>query len=157
MRFDPGAFVGPIVAALLLVLIVQQTESALSASGAWMRTMPTANTESDRYARLEHALAQRDTSGLRRDPFAHERAVGPIAVHHAAVHTSTTPPVAQPVLTAIVWDADPRATVRWNGRDYSVHVNSLFDDFRVRSISQTEVVLEHGSEAIVLQLTRKGE
>ncbi|HET7225678.1 MAG TPA: hypothetical protein VFK69_08155, partial [Candidatus Eisenbacteria bacterium] len=66
-------------------------------------------------------------------------------------------PAPQPVLTAIVWDADPRATVHWNGRDYSVHVNSLFDEFRVRSITQTQVVLERGNESLVLELPRKGE
>jgi hypothetical protein len=61
------------------------------------------------------------------------------------------------VLTSIVWDNDPRATVRWEGRDYSVRENSLFADFRVTGIRRDQVVLERGGERLVLRLPQKGE
>jgi len=63
----------------------------------------------------------------------------------------------QPSLTAIIWDDDPRATVRWDGRDFSVRANSLFADFTVKSIRPTEVVLERGGQQMVLRLIKKGE
>jgi hypothetical protein len=61
-----------------------------------------------------------------------------------------------PLLTSIVWDADPRATIRYDGHDYSVRENSLFADFRVKSISRTEVVLERGGQPLGLTLRSKG-
>jgi hypothetical protein len=65
---------------------------------------------------------------------------------------------ARPQLTAIVWVEDnPSATIRWNGRDHAVQVNTLFDEFRVRSITREQVILERGGETLVLQLPRKGD
>jgi len=61
------------------------------------------------------------------------------------------------VLTTIVFDADPRATVRWDGRDYSVRAGALFADFRVVSITRDQVVLDHAGESVVLKLPRKGD
>ena len=64
----------------------------------------------------------------------------------------------RPRLTSIVWVPDnPSATIRWNGTDQTVQVNSLFDDFRVRSITPDQVILERGGETLVLQLPRKGD
>jgi hypothetical protein len=63
----------------------------------------------------------------------------------------------KPTLTSIVWDADPRATVRYEGNDYSVRANSLFADFRVTSITANQVVLDRNGEQIVLTLNPKGE
>jgi hypothetical protein len=57
-----------------------------------------------------------------------------------------------PVLTSIVWDADPRATIRFNGRDYSVRQAALFDDYRVVSITRDQVVLDRLGESLVLRL-----
>ncbi len=60
-------------------------------------------------------------------------------------------PPALPTLTAIVFDNDPRAIVRWNGRDWDVRQNALFDVFQVVSISRDQVVLRRGDESIVLK------
>jgi len=62
-----------------------------------------------------------------------------------------------PVLTSIIWDSDPRATLRYDGRDFSVRENSLFADFRVTSITSTQVVLERNGEPLVLTLRSKGD
>ena len=77
---------------------------------------------------------------------------GPVAVVPAPA-----PEPEQPTLTAIIWDEDPRATVRWNGRDFSVRQNSLFDDFVVKHIGPDQVVLERGGQELVLRLVKKGE
>ncbi len=61
------------------------------------------------------------------------------------------------MLTAIVFDADPRALLRWNGRDYSVRPGGLFDDFQVVSITRDQVVLSRNGENIVLQRKSQGE
>jgi hypothetical protein len=61
------------------------------------------------------------------------------------------------VLTAIVWDADPRAVVRWNGRDYTVHSGALFDQFQVVGITQTQITLSRGGETFTLQRKPQGD
>jgi hypothetical protein len=61
------------------------------------------------------------------------------------------------VLTAIVYDADPRALVRWMGRDWTVRPGGLFDDFQVTSITRDQVTLSRGSETIVLQRKTQGD
>jgi hypothetical protein len=38
-----------------------------------------------------------------------------------------------------------------------VQVNTLFDEFRVRSITRSQVILERGGETLVLQLPKKGD
>jgi hypothetical protein len=67
------------------------------------------------------------------------------------------PPPARPTLTSIVFDQDPRATVRYDGRDFSVRVNSLFADFRVVSITANQVVLDRSGEQMVLTLRPRGD
>ncbi len=52
---------------------------------------------------------------------------------------------------------NPSATIRWNRKDRTVQVNTLFDEFRVRSITRDQVTLERGGEILVLQLPRKGD
>jgi hypothetical protein len=66
-------------------------------------------------------------------------------------------PVARPVLTAIVWDADPRALVRWQGREWTVRAGALFDEFQVVSITRDQVTLSRGTESIVLQRKPQGD
>ena len=73
------------------------------------------------------------------------------------VRPTTTPSAAPPVLTAIIFDNDPRATIRYDGRDYPVRVNSLFADFRVVRIAADEVVLDRAGETLVLKLPSKGD
>jgi hypothetical protein len=62
------------------------------------------------------------------------------------------------VLTSIVWlESNPSATLRWNGRDYPVQTNTLFDEFQVLGITRDQVTLMRGGETLVLQLPKKGE
>lgn len=149
---------GPVVAVVLLVLVFQQTLGTLRASGAWGRH-PVADTHAaDPYAPLVRALAVADsvTPG-KRDPFTFARVPAPPVVAH---HVAQPPPVhgpPPPRLTAIIFDNDPRATIRYDGRDYPVRVNSLFADFRVVRIARDEVVLDRSGETLVLKLPSKGD
>ena len=160
MRIRPRRLVTPLVALALFGVTVQQTGSALRASGVWS-AITTEGVAPDPYSRLDRILARRDTThrARLRDPFAYARVAAPVAVHRPATPRPTTPaaPTARPVLKAIIWDADPRASVYWNDRDYSVRVNTLFDDYRVRSITRDQIVLERAGESIVLRLPHKGE
>ena len=160
MRFDPTRLLGPLVALVLLLLVVQQTLGALRASGVWGRHRAVAPAASP-YAQLEGLLALRPdvrTAPLR-DPFNFERALEPTPAKRPVVARPTTPATpARPVLTSIVWlENNPSATLRWNGQDYPVQTNMLFDEFRVRSITRDQVTLERGGEILVLQLPKKGE
>ena len=95
-----------------------------------------------------------------RDPFAFGRAPAPPGTRKPSAPRPAAAPVApaRPVLTSIVWlESNPSATVRWNGRDYPVQTNTLFDEFRVQSISRNQVTLVRGGETLVLQLPKKGE
>jgi hypothetical protein len=152
-----------LIAGLILVMTLQYTLGALRTSGAW-RTASRAPRAAmnDPYSRLDRILAQPPLSPQSvgaRNPFAFG-AARPTA---PTVGRSTTPrvpavaPVARPQLTAIIWDADPRALIRYDGRDYTVRENSLFGDFRVSSITQSNVTLERNGTAIVLNLRPRGE
>ena len=161
MRIEPEKLIGPLVALLLLVMIGQQTVGALRGTGVWSRRRASAPVASP-YARLESLLGTADTlgsAGAVRDPFAFGRVPAPDVGRRAAPRPKPAPaPPARPVLTSIIWsDTSPSATIRWNGRDYPVQVNTLFDEFRVRSITRDQVILEHGAETLVLQLPRKGD
>jgi hypothetical protein len=61
------------------------------------------------------------------------------------------------VLTAIVFDADPRALVRWQGREYTVRPGGIFAEFEVESITRDQVVLKRGPENIVLRRKPQGD
>jgi hypothetical protein len=162
MKVQPRHLVGPLVALALLFVTLQQTGSALRSSGTWSRWKASTEPPADPYSRLDQLLARTQAiplSSAERDPFSYGRApVVATTVRHAP--HSTTPvvqPVRLPVLTAIIWDNDPRASVHWNDRDYSVRVNSLFDDFRVKNITRDQLILERAGESFVLQLPKKGE
>jgi hypothetical protein len=162
VKLAPIRLVAPALALLLLLLMAQQTVGALHDSGTWARLQSSAPPPPDPYSRLDRLLVVADsgtTLAALRDPFAYSRATVAVSTIRKPTSRPTTDvtPVAVPVLTAIVWDNDPRASVHWNDRDYSVRVNSLFDDFRVKSISRDQLVLEHAGESIVLQLAKKGE
>lgn len=157
------AYVAPLLAAVLLLVMLVQTRGALRASGAWDRTGPAKpGPVVDPYAPLDRLVAEAGGTApgaIAHDPFS----IGPVAVAvdpsvpRPAPRPVPPPPPPKPVLTSIVWDDDPRATVRWDGRDYSVRENTLFADFRVASITRDAVVLERGGERIVLVLPRKGD
>ena len=165
MKISPRDLVAPLVALAVLGLTLQQTVGALHASGTWQNhaRSPQVRAE-DPYTRVDDLLAQgrpEIVPDRLRNPFAFG------AARVAATASGPAKPVARkpavppappkPTLTSIVWDADPRATVRYDGKDFSVRVNSLFADFRVKSITATEVVLDRGGETIVLSLRPKGD
>jgi hypothetical protein len=161
MRFDLARMIGPLIAALLLVLLIQQTAGSLHDSGVWTHPPRTAPAASPYVGleRLAGGLARAPAGSPQRDPFAFGPSPATALVRRPAVArpaTPTEPP--RPQLTAIVWvENNPSATIRWNGKDRTVQVNTLFDEFRVRSITREQVILEHGAETLVLQLPRKGD
>jgi hypothetical protein len=162
MRFDPARLIGPLVAALVLVVIVQQTLGALRAGGVWGQRHATVVLPASPFARIEQLLApaRSDSPAVLRDPVAVGHAPAPAVTRRPAVSRQAPAPVApaRPVLTSIVWlESNPSATLRWNGRDYPVQTNTLFDEFQVQSITRTQVTLVRGGVTFVLQLPKKGE
>lgn len=153
MKLSPRAVFQPLVGIAVLALVVQVTLAALETSGTWSRRRPVVRVvRINPYAPLDHQLAARDTAALPqvRDPFQYGDVV--VAVSATPRVRRAPPPRPQPVLTAIVWDADPRATIRFNGREYSVRTSGLFDEFRVISIARDQVILDRGGEHVVLRL-----
>ena len=166
MKIDPRSLIAPIFGVLVLVLVVQNTAVALKASGTWQPEAKKRVRPESPYTRLDLILSRIGTSPLPeviRDPFGYGGATPRPSVSTSAPRRIVEPKVIVPVepprpsLTAIIWDDDPRATVRWDGRDFSVRANSLFADFTVKSIRPTEVVLERGGQQMVLRLIKKGE
>jgi hypothetical protein len=152
MRLDPVRWAGTLLALVLLVLVVQQTVDAVGSSGVWSRPR-VAVAPSNPYAELERLLAAGERTGaapVARDPFAFGRARTPLVPRtpSAVRRAPDAPP--PPVLTAIFWDDDPRAILRWNGRDYAVRADSLVGAFRVARIMAKQVILERGTETLVL-------
>ncbi len=164
MKLDAKSLFLRAVALVVLIVIVQQTSASLQASGAWQRRSRTARVRTeDPYSRLDGLIAAAKTPlepDRLRNPFLYGAPRGGTAVTPRPKPVNTTPqPVPEPpkpTLTAIVWDSDPQATIRYDGRDFSVHSNSLFSEFRVKSISATQVVLDRNGESIVLTL-RQGD
>ena len=110
-------------------------------------------------ARLLGTTRRAPAEPVTRDPFAFGRATATGPAHPAAVRRPEKPAEPpRPQLTAIVWVAgNLSATIRWAGKDRTVQVNTLFDEFRVRGITREQVILERGGETLVLQLPRKGD
>ena len=165
MTRTAGVWISPLVAMLVLGVVVAQTLAALQVTGAfgWHASVPRA-TVAPAYQSLDHAIDRHDASftlaGLR-DPFGYGHAG---ADRFAAA--SPPPPrprpdpvvvVALPVLTAIVWDNDPRALVRWQQREWTVREGGLFDEFQVVSITRDQVTLRRGDETLVLNRRNPGE
>ncbi len=161
MKRDLSGYAAPFVAAIVLVIMLVQTRAALRASGTWNQHSGREQVAPrDPYAPLVRDLAAVTNAppvGPVRDPFSLAPLVVESPVRHEPRRPVAPPPPPMPVLTAIIWDNDPRATVRWNGRDYSVRNNTLFADFRVAGISRDQVVLERGAERLVLTLPKKGD
>jgi hypothetical protein len=161
MRRDAGVLIAPLMATVLLAIMLVQTRAALRVSGSWAHDRTSATgARPDPYARLDRLVAQNPAAAtLARDPFGIAAPAAPATVTKprpaAAPARPAPPPI--PVLTSIVWDNDPRATVRWSGHDYAVRENTLFADFRVTSITRDAVVLDRAGERIVLVLPRKGD
>ena len=166
MKIDPRSLIAPIFAVLVLVLVVQNTAGALKASGTWQPEAKNRVRPESPYARLDLILSRAGAAPLPeaiRDPFGYGGATPRVSATPSTPRRVTeTKPAApveppRPSLTSIIWDDDPRATVRWDGRDFSVRANSLFADFTVKSIRPTEVVLERGGQQMVLRLIKKGD
>jgi len=159
---DVGALTRTLVALALFAFVTVQTMGALRASGAWSgpgRMLATA--PDDPVAGIERLLAVEQPASVTpaRDPFMLGAATAPLthATPHIPRKPAVPPPPPQPVLTAIVWDADPRALVHWKNRDWTVRAGGLFDEFQVTSITRDQVVLSRGSETIVLQRRTQGD
>ena len=161
MNRDIGGLLAPLLALVLFALMGWQTMSALQIAGAWRTPRVTHPvTADDPLARLDSQLSQVQASrlGAVRDPFGYTPA--PVVERTPGdPRPRVVVPVApsRPLLTAIVYDNDPRALVRWKDREWTIRAGGLFDDFEVASISRDQVVLRRAGESIVLQRKPQGE
>ena len=160
MKLVARVVLGPLLAAFVLVVTLQQTMDALHRAGHWSpgRRIMRARTD-DPYERLDAAIARAastTTSGVR-DPFAYGT-VAVTTVHHLfRPHEVKPPPLPPPVLTAIIWDNDPRALIHFNGRDYTVRSGGQFDEYRVVGITRDRVTLDKDGQPLLLNRPLKGE
>lgn len=160
MNRDFGTWAARIVTLAVLAAVGAQTLSALGVTGAFesgtatvMVPVPPA------YQAVDRALDRREP----RQPVA--GILDPFEFHMAS--RGSTPPGAvrqrpavvesTPLLTAIVWDNDPRALVRWKDREWTIRDGGLFDEFQVVGITRDEVTLLRGGSTIVLQRKTPGE
>jgi hypothetical protein len=158
------AWVSPLVALAVLGLVVTQTLSALGVTGAFgWQVAPVRVAVPLAYRSVEQALARRDAGASPadvRDPFEFARTT-PVASVASTSRVPSRPvaPVAEPapLLTAIVWDEDPRALVRWKQREWTIRAGGLFDEFQVVSISRDQVRLQRGDATLVLTRRNHGE
>ncbi len=150
------------LAVVVLLLILGQTLGALKRVGTWE---PRASSvlrarQEDPYVQLDRAVA-RATAATRatpaRDPFGFGVAATPIQVRPVRSRPVKPVPPPPPILTAIVWDNDPRALIHWNNRDFTVRTSDLFAEFRVTSITRDHVVLDRSGVTLVLKRPLKGE
>ena len=146
MKLDARSLIGPLIATLVLAVVVQQTVDALHRAGHWSppRRVGVAHAANDPYAMLDQAIgrAASAASSPVRDPFAYYSAPVAVTTHVSRPHVVKPPRIPDPVLTAIIWDSDPRALIRFNGRDYTVRSGGQFAEYRVSSISRERVVLD---------------
>jgi hypothetical protein len=158
MNRDIAGVLRPLLALALFAFIVWQTGSALRASGVWERavkSLPTA--ADDPLVALDTQISPPGAapSVVARDPFSN----APVPAPSGPVRQRIVVPVApaKPLLTAIVWDTDPRALIRWKEREWTVRAGGLFDEFQVLGITRDQVTLAHGGETLVLQRKPRGE
>lgn len=162
MKNDARGLVAPLLAAVAMAVVISQTVAALRDSGAWAAKpvrRASANVESP-YARLDREIGQISKSPVTdnlRNPFAYgtttaTRESGPVKPKPA----KPAPPHV-PVLTAILWDNDPRALIHWGDRDYTVRSGDLFAEFHVTGITRDQVVLDRNGESLRLRRPTKGD
>lgn len=160
MRLDRKVLPGLIAALVALLLISLETADA-HRKAVSSEVDPVARPQvDDPIPDLERRLAALDpapTLASLRDPFRFEDERTAVRVLSKARRQADPPrPAPDPVLTAIIWDNDPRASIRWNGRDYIVKVNSQVSDYKVVTIGREQVRLAHAEESLVLRLQGKG-
>jgi len=149
-----------LLALLALLAVTGVTLAALRDSDRWRHERPRSARMPvvDPYAALAHTLAHGDSlAPPPRDPFRFGEARAATAAPRPRVQP---PPVAAPelpVLTAIVFDVDPRAVIQYEGRNYVVRAGDLFADYRVLSVTADAVVLERAGQRVVLKLPAKGD
>jgi hypothetical protein len=157
----PEAWLPPLVAIAVLITAGTQTVSALRVTGAfgWQTdAVPVAVPPA--YDAVNRALDRRDPRlalAAVRDPFTARPTVATRPpVRPVKVVANAAPPEV-PILTAIVWDNDPRALVHWKDRDWTVREGGLFDEFLVVSITRDQVSLRRGDATLVLQRRNLGD
>jgi hypothetical protein len=156
----PEAWLPPLVAIAVLITAGTQTVSALRVTGAFgWRTDAVPVAVPPAYDAVNRALDRRDPRlalAAVRDPFtARPTVAARPPVRPVKVVANVAPPV--PILTAIVWDNDPRALVHWKDRDWTVREGGLFDEFLVVSITRDQVSLRRGDATLVLQRRNLGD
>ncbi|MEQ1832556.1 MAG: hypothetical protein ABL977_05825 [Candidatus Eisenbacteria bacterium] len=165
MNRDLGAWISPLVALAVLGVTVVLTLGALGVTGAFgWRTAVPRSAVPPAYQAVERALDRHDphfTLQDLRDPFQPGRpdfdGDGDDPPPAPRPKVVVPVPVVLPVLTAIVYDTDPRALVRWQGREWTVRAGGLFDEFQVVSITREQVTLRRGTEDLVLTRRNPGE
>lgn len=162
MNRDLGRLFAPLLALGVFAFVLFYTARALQDSGVWhFGAHHSVAPPADPLADLDGAIARAQAApagGPERDPFTYGAATTrPTVLTRTVKHLAPAPIPEQPVLTAIVFDADPRAVVRWKGHEYSVRAGGLFDDFAVVSISLEQVVLRRGDQNIVLRRKPQGD
>ncbi len=165
MSRDAGEWVSPLVAMIVLAVVAAQIFGALQVTGAfgWHTPAPPVVT-SPSYRSLERAIDLHDPSFSLEDlrnPFEYGRLAGapdgndPPRSQRQKAAPVAPPPI--PVLTAIVWDNDPRALIHWKQRDWTVREGGLFDDFQVVGFTRDQVTLRRGDETLVLHRRNPGD
>lgn len=167
MNRDPSWLVSPLVALVVLAVAVFQTMGALGVTGAFGAGSGAQRPAvAPAYQSLDRAIDRQDPRFRLedlRDPFTFGRRdqdntdvpIAPTPQPRPVVPAPV--PEARPLLTAIVSDSDPRALIRWKGREWTVREGGLFDEFQVVSITREQVTLRRGDAIVVLQRQNPGD
>jgi hypothetical protein len=155
MNRGPTGLLPFLVALAALATVGAVTSQALRSAGPWKNSGGrTRHLTSDPYTRLDNLLARSRAdstiASTMRDPFGYGPPTVVARTSRSAAKKATPAPVPQPVLTAIVSDANPAAVIRYQDRSYTVKPGDLFAEFRVISVTSDAVVLERGTERLTL-------
>ena len=161
MNRDPVSWVTRMVAFAVMAGVVLQTLAALRVTGAFgWHAAPSRVPVPFAYQSVDRALDRRDAEPpppVARDPFAFGPTPAPPPRPRPEPTKIASVPESAPVLTAIVWDNDPRALVHWKDREWTIREGGLFDEFQVVSITRDQVRLTRGGATLVLQRRNPGD